>query len=59
MKHTNITYKGHVIQQRIDVKSHCAGIFQNGSLVKMVVGAIRADGSNDAIGKAKSFIDSK
>jgi len=59
MKHTNINYKAHVIQKRIDVKSHCAGVYQNGILIKMIAGNINADGSNNCIDKAKSFIDCK
>lgn len=58
MNHKNTHYKNHTIQQRIDVKSHCAGVFSaSGELIKMIAGDIKSDGSNNAIEKAKKFID--
>jgi len=57
MKFEKHDYKGYVITQRIDEKSHCASIYLNDNLVKMVAGGIFSDGSNDAIEKAKNYID--
>lgn len=57
MQHLKINYKGYVIAMRIDSKSHCASIYFGGQLIKMVAGAIFADGSNDAIKKSKNIID--
>lgn len=49
-------YEGFVICQRVDQKSHCASIYNNGMLVKMIAGDIKQDGSNNAFEKSKIFI---
>jgi hypothetical protein len=48
-------YKGFVIA--VAPQSHCATIFKVGQVFKMIAGDILADGSHNAIEKAKKFID--
>jgi hypothetical protein len=57
MKLTTTDYKGHQIQQRTDIKSHCATVTKGGKIIKMIAGDIAKDGSHNAEEKAKKFID--
>ena len=47
-------YKGYEIHQ--SEGSHCAIIYKDGELIKCIAGDIFADGSNNAIEKAKKYI---
>jgi hypothetical protein len=57
MKLSTENYKGFVIEKRIDVKSHTCIVYKDGDMVKCIVGNIFADGSENSIEKAKSWID--
>jgi hypothetical protein len=58
MKFETVKHKDFTITKRIDAKSHCASIYgKNGELVKMVAGDIKTDGSENAIEKAKQWVD--
>lgn len=57
MKTSTENYKGFVIEKRIDVKSHTCIIYKDGNMVKGIAGDIFADGSENSIEKAKSWID--
>ena len=59
MKFEKVEYKGFVISQRVDVRSHCATIFKDGKIIKMVAGGIAKDGTNDVMSKAKLYIDQR
>lgn len=53
---TTINYNGFEITQKDN--SHCATIWREGDVFKMIAGDIAADGSNNAIQKAIDYIDS-
>jgi len=58
MEHSNTPYKGYNIQKRIDVKTRTCIIYNNkGEIVKCIAGSIFQDGTENAIEKAKQFID--
>ena len=57
MLHVYTQHKGYLIQQRTDIKSNRAIIYKNNELVKCIVGDILADGTENSIDKAKSWID--
>ena len=57
MTHTNTPYKGYIIQQRTDIKTHTCIIYKDGEIVKCIAGDITEDGSNNAIEKAKTYIN--
>ena len=57
MEHLKIDYKGFRIEQRTDIKSHCATIYKNEQIFKMIAGDIAKDGSTNVIDKSKKFID--
>jgi hypothetical protein len=57
MTHSNESYKGFNIQKRTDVKTHTCIIYKDDEIVKCIAGNIFADGSENAIAKAKIWID--
>ena len=52
----NKQYKGYEIQTI--TSSHCAYVYNGSELLKCIAGDIFADGSHNAISKAKIYIDS-
>lgn len=54
---TKLNYKGHVIEKRTDVKTHCCIIYKDNNIVKGIAGDIFADGSENSIEKAKAWIN--
>ena len=48
-------YKGYVII--MSSYSHCAFVNKDGNAVKYIAGDISSDGTNNAIEKAKQYID--
>ena len=58
MKTKDIHYKGYVIEQLVNTKTHSCIIYFNFNMVKGIAGDIAPDGSNNAISKAKKYIDS-
>ena len=56
LREMNNEYKGYEIQTIIS--SHCAYVYKGSELLKCIAGDIFADGSHNAISKAKIYIDS-
>lgn len=57
MKFSKENYKGLEIKKRIDIKSHCCIVYKNGEYIKSISGDIFIDGSDNAIKKAKIYIN--
>jgi hypothetical protein len=54
----SIIFRGYIIEQRTDVKSHCAIIYTTkGDYVKSIAGDIKCDGTENSIEKAMDYVN--